>query len=103
MDIFLLPSRSEGFSLALLEAGAAGLPVIVSNIPGNDEIIEDGKNGFLFEIENPQGLRDAIVKLSADNKLMSSFSKKLKSDVINKYLISNYADNLESFLLDIKN
>ena len=102
MDIFLLPSRSEGFSLALLEAGAAGLPVIVSNIPGNDEIIEDGKNGFLFQVENPEGLRDAIAKLSADNNLMSSFSKNLKSIVMNKYLISNYADNLESFLLEIK-
>lgn len=103
MDIFLLPSRSEGFSLALLEAGAAGLPVIASNIAGNDEIIEDGKNGFLFEIENPQGLRDAIVKLSANNSLMSSFSEKLKSEVMKKYLISNYADNLESFLLEINN
>ncbi len=60
MDIFLLPSRSEGFSLALLEAAASGLPIIASNIPGNDEFIEHGKNGFLFNISKPDELTNKI-------------------------------------------
>jgi glycosyltransferase involved in cell wall biosynthesis len=47
---FLIHASSyEGMSNVILEALASGLPVIASKIPGNDELIEDGKNGFLFE------------------------------------------------------
>jgi glycosyltransferase involved in cell wall biosynthesis len=46
-DVFVLPSASEGMSNALLEAMAAGLPVVVSDIPANREVVQDGRNGFL--------------------------------------------------------
>jgi len=102
MDIFLLPSRSEGFSLALLEAGAAGLPVVASNIPGTDEIIKNGENGFLFEIEKPEELCNAIIKLSGDEKLKEKFGDTLRKEVLWNYLISNYAGRLEEFLKSVK-
>ena len=51
-DIFVLSSRYEGLGLVILEAMAAGLPVIASNIDGPSELIEPWTNGFLFESEN---------------------------------------------------
>ena len=47
-NLFVSTSRSEGLSNAMLEAMAAGLPVIATRIPGNTEIVEEGVNGFLF-------------------------------------------------------
>jgi glycosyltransferase involved in cell wall biosynthesis len=51
-DLFILPSRFEGLPIVLLEAMAARLPVIASNISGSNELIKDEKNGLLFESEN---------------------------------------------------
>jgi len=51
-DIFVLPSLSEGISMTILEAMASGVPVVASNVGGNEEIIAHGKNGLLFEPNN---------------------------------------------------
>ena len=48
-DIFIFPSKREGLSVALMEAICCNLPVVCSNIRGNNDLIEDGKNGFLVE------------------------------------------------------
>jgi len=62
-DLFILPSRYEGLPLALLEAMAAKLPVIASNITGSIEVIENMKNGLLFESENHSDLAVKILFL----------------------------------------
>lgn len=94
MDTFLLPSRSEGFSLALLEAAAAKLPLIASNIPGNDEFIEDGKNGLLFEVENPNQLVEKINKLAEDKALVKQLAENAYGKVMNNFLVKHLGDNL---------
>jgi len=65
-DIFVLPSRSEGFSNALVEAMAASLPVIASNVGGNAEAIIDGVNGLLIPPDDPNALFAAIIRLLSD-------------------------------------
>ena len=62
-DLFILPSRFEGLSIALLEAMGAKLPLIASNISGSAELIEHGKNGLLFESENHLDLAEKIMYL----------------------------------------
>jgi glycosyltransferase involved in cell wall biosynthesis len=62
-DIFVLPSIYEGQSLTILEAWAAKLPVVATNVGGNKEFIRDGVNGYLVEAKNPKKLSEAIIKL----------------------------------------
>ena len=62
-DLFVLPSSTEGMSNALLEALAAGLPVVATRVPGNSEVIRDGENGVLVEKLDISGLARAITRL----------------------------------------
>ena len=65
-DIFVLPSRSEGFSNAILEAMAASLPVVATNVGGNAEAVTEGVNGFLVPPEDPAALAASITRLLSD-------------------------------------
>jgi glycosyltransferase involved in cell wall biosynthesis len=65
-DIFVLPSRSEGFSNALVEAMAASLPIVATAVGGNAEAVEDGVNGFIVPSGDATELANAIVRLISD-------------------------------------
>ncbi|MEX2714966.1 MAG: glycosyltransferase family 4 protein [Candidatus Sigynarchaeota archaeon] len=68
-DYFILPSFSEGISNSLLEAMAVGMPILVSNIPGNKFLVDDGKEGLTFD---PQDINDMVQKMEriiTDTKL----------------------------------
>ena len=63
LDVFALASRSEGFGQVLIEAMAAGKPVVASRIAPLTEIVVDGDTGLLVEPENPKAFAEAIVWL----------------------------------------
>ena len=65
-DLFVLPSHEEGMSVALLEAMAAGLPIVASDIPGNRGLMRDGVEGVLVPPRDPPALAAAVERILAD-------------------------------------
>ena len=65
-DVFCLPSLYEGFPLAILEAMAAGLPVVATRVAGNPEAVDDGVHGRLVEAEDAAALAAALLDLIED-------------------------------------
>jgi len=82
-DVYVSPSFSNGSSATLLEAMACGKPVVVSDILGNREWVENGENGFTVPIRDPYAIASAIINLLKDNKLMSFFGRR-NQEVVRK-------------------
>jgi glycosyltransferase involved in cell wall biosynthesis len=68
-NVFLFPSRHEGMPNAILEAMASGLPVIATCIAGNEELVIDGKTGYLVPSEDIETLQEALKKILNDSAL----------------------------------
>ncbi|OWY69500.1 hypothetical protein B7486_20825 [cyanobacterium TDX16] len=77
-DIFVLPSRYEGLSLAAIEAMAASLPIICTRTFGASALVIEGANGFIIESENLLELVDVMRKLAASSTLRQSMSRASK-------------------------
>lgn len=69
IDVFALPSLTEGLSIALLEACAAGLPVVASAVGGNPEIVRHGQTGLLVPVDDGDALRAALLRILGDRPL----------------------------------
>lgn len=65
-NIFFLPSRSEGFSNALIEAMACGLPCVATNVGGNGEAVSHGQSGYLIDSEDAESAAARILALLRD-------------------------------------
>lgn len=85
MDVFVLPSHSEGLSIALLEAMSAKIPVVASGVGGNVNIITNGTNGILFEPKRPDQLSDALCRLWKDADLRKKYSENAFNVVKERY------------------
>jgi glycosyltransferase involved in cell wall biosynthesis len=68
-DVFILPSYNENFPIAVLEAMAAGLPLVVTPVGALPEVLEEGRNCFFVEPGDCEALADRIVRLAHDPEL----------------------------------
>jgi glycosyltransferase involved in cell wall biosynthesis len=84
-DIFILPSRSEGLPIALLEAMSAGLPVVVTNLEGMDDLIKQGQHGLLVPVNDSKALADAILQLLSDLPAARKMGLTAKSLAMDNY------------------
>ena len=75
-DVFVLASRNEAFGLALVEAMAAGLPVVASDVGSPREILRDGKDGLMFRSGDAHSLAEALVRLFRDSTLRQQLASR---------------------------
>src|SRR6185369_73475 len=74
-DVFVFPSRFEGLPGVLIEAEAAGLPIICSDIPNNREVAQEGVNAVFFPLNDPAVLAEGVRKLVTDSDLRREMGK----------------------------
>ena len=98
-DIFVLPSLSEGLPMILLEAMAAGCPIIATNVGGIHTAIKHGKNGFLIEPGQPDAITSETIKLLSDDSLRQQFSSNNIKDFKEKYSAEKMTRKYEKLYL----
>ena len=86
-DIFVLPSRSEGFSNAIVEAMAMALPVVATNVGGNMEAVVNGISGFIVPTEDVGALAAAIIDLVGNPDLAREMGETGRSIVAERFTI----------------
>jgi glycosyltransferase involved in cell wall biosynthesis len=83
MKIFILPSIYEGLPTVILESMACGVPVLATDIPGTDELIQDGENGWLVPPRRPEAIANMLIKLLQNQNLRSKSASRAYKTVEN--------------------
>ncbi len=99
--IFVLPSRWEGFGLAILEAMAAKLPVVASNVGGIPEIITSGQDGILVPKEDTKALSEAMLYILNNEDKAEIMAEKAYNTVIKRFSIEVYSKNLNNIYREL--
>lgn len=92
--IFVSPSRWEGLPLSVLEAMAAGLPVIASKVGGIPEVITNDRNGVLIPPNEPELLADAIQRILKGKKFAERIGRNARRSIEKEYSIGKYSRNI---------
>lgn len=101
MDIFVFPSHFEGLPGALIEAMAAGLPIVATSANGNSELITDGETGLLTPVQNPSALANRISILIEDDKLSCTLGERATTEAIERFSLSKMVSEFSSIYRDI--
>ena len=97
MDVFVLPSREEGMSNALMEAMAAGRPVVATDVGGNGEVLDRGRLGMLVPSDDPAALAGAIAGLLDDPPRGSALVAAAQEEVVARWDARAMVRQLEDF------
>lgn len=100
-DCFVFPSRSEGFSGALVEAMLSGLPVLASNIPANKEMIRHLETGYLFETGSVAGLTGALAWFTGNRQMAGEMAAKAHEQALHHFELDAIARKWENYLYRI--
>ncbi|HKK94569.1 MAG TPA: N-acetyl-alpha-D-glucosaminyl L-malate synthase BshA [Longimicrobiales bacterium] len=96
-DLFLLPSESESFGLAALEAMACGVPVITSDVGGLPEVVVEGEVGHLLPVGDFEGMAEAGVSILADDARHARMSGNARALAVERYSTEKVVPMYESY------
>ena len=96
-NIGLVSSHEEGFSNALLEGMAAGLPIVATDVGGNREAVIDGVTGLLVPAKNPEAMGDAILRLACDPSLARRMGVAGRARVEQNFSLDACVNNYDAF------
>ncbi len=99
--IFALASLDEGISVAAMEAMAMEMPVIVTDVGGMSELVDDQVNAILVQPEKPEEIADAIVKVLNDKEFALSLSHQSRKKITEKFHHRRSAETLAQYLLEL--
>ena len=97
--IFVLPSRWEGLSNALLEAQSHGLPCVVSNLPSNAHVVRHMSNGWVVPVDDVPALANAMLELLEKADLRQRLGAAARQRMEADFSMTSVVDRLESWYL----
>jgi glycosyltransferase involved in cell wall biosynthesis len=97
-DVYALVSSLEGLPCALLEAMAAGLPPVISNIPANTQIVQQEKNGLVAELKNEESIAQQMIRLLRDPELRVRLGDASRLHVLENFSGETVTDIYEGLL-----
>lgn len=100
-DIFILPSLTEGTSMALLEAMATGLPIVATAVGGTPKVITSGENGLLVPAANPQAITDAVNNIIEDEQLRRNISAGALKTIEERFSIDSWLSKIDTIYNDV--
>ena len=92
MNVFVLPSINEGISNTILEAMAAGRPVIAGRVGGNGELIESGRTGVLYAADDANALVAAMLDFSDDPRRVDTMGQAARARAVNEFGVQAMVD-----------
>jgi glycosyltransferase involved in cell wall biosynthesis len=100
-DFFVLPSKTEGLPLAVLEAMAHGLPIIATPVGGLSELITHGDSGLHVAVDAPQELASAMTTLHADRELCRRLGTSARRRALNEFSFDSMIASYEQLYIDV--
>jgi len=101
MDLFLLTSHHEGLPRAVLQAMAAGLPVVATAVDGTPEVVRAGETGLLVPPERPELAAEALLRLVEDRQLRAVCAERARRGLGQEFDIHHMVDELDGIYISL--
>lgn len=101
LDAYVLTSDSEGFSLTTVQAMASAVPVVATRCGGPEELIDDGRTGFLVDREDDSAMAEVLNRLRADPELRARIGKESRAEAERRYSVTRMVEEYERLYREV--